>query len=330
MKSKNKKGYPTKSSPNNHLQAGLYQPSLSQSIDAFRNFMESEGFGSPATIKYDGELHRFWVKGHKKTTQNGYYGLFMHPIPAGYVGDYVSGRYLTWAMKSDKPLNHAQQQELMRVMAEAKAKRNAEQRKKHLEAAKRAGKIWNKSRPLSKDHPYIVRKCMKVEGLREYKGNIVVPLYRQKTIVSLQFISPEKDKKTGRDKTFLKGGSTKSAFYPWNNIFDPEKVFCCEGVATGSAIASMFPRAFIICAMSSSNMFNVGLTARKYFGDSMEIVFCADFDPKDNGSNPGVEGAEKAAKAVNGVVSIPSMPDGSGAACDFNDLYVLALNGGRS
>ena len=98
----------------------------------------------------------------------------------------------------------------------------------------------------------------------------------------------------------------------------------CEGISTGFVIKTLSENSVVFCAMSANNLINVALSARKQWPD-ISIIICADNDVRENKDMPntGVESAKKAALAVNGSLSIPSMP--SGVACDFNDLYVLAI-----
>ncbi len=81
--------------------------------------------------------------------------------------------------------------------------------------------------------------------------------------------------------------------------------------------------------MNAGNLKAVALGVRKRWTDS-QIIICADNDVRTSRDipNTGVEEAMKAALAVNGRVSIPNMPDGR--KCDFNDLYVLAVESHRS
>jgi putative DNA primase/helicase len=77
----------------------------------------------------------------------------------------------------------------------------------YLEAAKKANKLWNISEPASMDHPYLIKKKIGPHGIRQYKEALIVPIYVDGEIVSLQFISPDGSKR------FLKGGRTKGGYF---------------------------------------------------------------------------------------------------------------------
>ncbi len=319
----------------NHLHNKVYPtPSLVEAVQDLQNRIYSMLATGIPNIKADGVIHRFRLHQDKKGKVSGWYVMFSNPF-SGAFGSWVSGETHQFMYKTDKPLSTEERQAISKQIQKSKAQRQAKEEKKNREGAKRALYIWQKqTRPLTRDHGYVTKKHLNhLGGLRLYAGNnsrykdcIVVPLYYRKSIVSLQFINPEKDKQTNRDKTFLNGASVKNDFFMYGNIIAPMKILICEGIATGDSLYSVFPDALVLCSLSSHNMVNVGLDARRAFTDSVPIVFCADHDPKEDGSNPGVDSARRASKQVkNSSVSIPTLPDGSGKKVDFNDLWVLSV-----
>lgn len=57
-------------------------------IDAFRSAMFDAGITPPDYIQADGQLHRFYIAGHKVGSQNGAYVCYSNGHPAGYFEDF--------------------------------------------------------------------------------------------------------------------------------------------------------------------------------------------------------------------------------------------------
>jgi len=305
----------------NNVQNAVYNIPLHVALSAFQDFVVSEGFGK-FDVKADGLIHRFRVEGQKKGTANGYYGFFADGFPAGFVGDYQNDRYLTWHYKSDKPLNPQQQAEIKQAMQKARDKRKAEQVRRYAVGRNTANNVWNRGIPTLANHPYLVKKHC--QGLAQYcrqdrKGNLLIPLYKNKRLVGIQYIN-----KHG-GKFFAKNIELKGSYFAIGSLKPSfPLVYVAEGVSSGYAVYILGNKAPVFCAMNASNLEAVACSIRKKWAD-VDIVIACDNDVRaDTKVNVGVANGEKAALACGGVVSIPQMPDGS--KCDWNDLYCLALN----
>jgi putative DNA primase/helicase len=82
-----------------------------------------------------------------------------------------------------------------------------------------------------------------------------------------------------------------------------DRVFICEGYATGASIYQALQTATVISG-SAGNLSPVATQIRKKFS-TLEMIFMAD-DDQDSEINHGVKAAEKAAELVGGTVVYPS------------------------
>ena len=296
-------------------------PPLHIAISAFQTFALSEGFGN-IEIKADGLVHRFRPEGQRKG-KNGYYCVYPDGYPAGYIGDFKNDRYLTWHYKSDKPINPKQQAEIKRNMQKMREKRLADQQARYAQGRVTANNVWNRGIPASSEHPYLVKKHC--EGLAKYlrqdaKGNLIVPLYKNKRLVGIQYISPH------GSKFFSKNTELKGSYFVIGDLkksFD--SVYVSEGASSGHSIHILANNAPVFIAMNANNLEPVACAIRKKWADVSVIIACDNDVREDKDAiNIGVDCANKAALACGGRVSIPQMPDNS--KCDWNDLYCLALD----
>lgn len=294
-----------------------------EAIEAFQNVLQDNGLGRP-DIKPDAGLQRFKLDSDKGNAKSGWYTFHTTGdiYAAGY-GNWKTGLNETWHYKKgNKPLSDKERRELAKVYEQAKEKRFAEIEKQYASARRVANSIWNSASPAPENHSYLVRKHIQSAARylrQDTKGNLVVPLYNSKRLVSIQYINQH------GGKFFAKGGQLKGAYFLFGDIKKPfDTVYICEGISTGWTIHSLTGHTPTFCAMNAGNLKNVALGVCKRWPD-VSITLCADNDVRNNKTMPntGVEEAKKAALAVNGRVSIPSLPDGS--KCDFNDLYVLAI-----
>ena len=322
----NKKGgsvgstaHPSKSSMGNNTVLSVWD-----AIEAFRDTLQKNGLGRPE-IKPDSGIKRFKIDGDKGSSKSGWYNFHTDgDIPAGAYGNWRTGLNETFYFKKDnKPLTDAERKDLAKVYAEAKKQREAEKQKQYAKARHLANAIWTKAKPANESHPYLVKKHC--QGLAQYlledkKGNLLVPIYNKKRLVSIQFIN-----KSG-GKFFLKGSELKGSYYSFPSVgMSFETVYLCEGISTGWTIRSLM-NAPVFCSLTAGNLKNVALQLRQLFKKA-KIVICCDNDVRKGEDseipNTGLVAGNEAALAVNGLVSVPMMPDGS--KCDFNDLYILAV-----
>ena len=300
-----------------NLQATLYTPSLSEAISDFQNCIYSNLATRP-DIKPDGELHRFRLANERKGKLSGAYIFYTSPVYSGWWQSWVTGESGTWTFKSQKELSYAEKKALKEQIERNKAKRKAEQAKQWADAEKRALSIWSRSRPASTDHPYAVTKQMGVAGMRQLRDALVIPLYQNGKITSLQFINGKGGKR------LLTGGRVKGSCFIFGDIRKPfEVAYIAEGISTGYSVHVLADYAPVLCAISAGNLEPVAVAVRRKFPGLKKLVIAADNDIKTDGSNVGVEYATRAAKACQGEIAIPSLP--TGEKCDWCDLRLLSM-----
>ena len=295
---------------------------LWDAVKGFQDAMQQHGLGlHDVSDKVDAGIQRVRHPDDNRGSKNIYFEVFSLPIPAGYYGDFKRGIYETWCFKDKKELSFEERKAFAIQLKESKQRRKEEQEKRYEDARKRALTIWNGCYPASSNHPYAKAKRMGTKGLRQGRAGLVVPLYQNKQISTLQFINDKGDKK------FLTGGKIKGSYFIWGNIKKPfDTVYVAEGISSGFAVHVLADYAPVFSAMNASNLQNVACSIRRKWVEK-NIIIAADNDVRkdDNAINTGVKYANEAAQAVNGTVAVPTSPDGS--KCDWNDLYVNALEG---
>ena len=245
-----------------------------------------------------GKNNRYWLK----------------KFDGGYVfGDFVTGLNNHIFEKNLKGERLKELQERMKKTMELVEQKST---KMYDLSADKAKFIWNNARPVAQNG-YLERKKVDHFNLKEYKSNLVIPLYDNcGKIWTLQFIDREGKKR------FLSGGRKKGCYFVIGSLENTEKAFICEGYATGATIyeCSEMP---VIVAFDASNLKAVGQSIREKYAN-LRIIFCADNDCyHENSVNPGVEKAKEAAQTVDAKVIIPKFKDTSTHPTDFNDLFIL-------
>src|SRR3989442_27560 len=132
-------------------------------IEDFRAFIAQLGFEPPSRIE-PGRFVRFSTNG-ERDDDAGYAKLFPD-LEGGIVGDFRTGQSWPWQLKRSLPLSdtekRARHERIKREQQEAEAQRQREEN----EAKAKACAVWGKGQPAPADHPYLVRKCVKTNGLR--------------------------------------------------------------------------------------------------------------------------------------------------------------------
>ena len=263
-------------------------------VDQFVSAISSSGMLHPETVVADGLLHRFPSDG-KPGDLAGWYILHSEPIPAGAYGCWRRGISASWRINGE--LSREQQAEFADKVSAMMAARKADAVKVRIEALREAGRIWRASEVV-KTHQYLERKRIESHGARLYGRNLVVPLRVGNDLHSLQFISPNGEKR------FLMGGRTSGCYLSLHGV---GPLCIVEGFATGASVSEAmgYP---VAVAFSALNLQHV---ARELRGRvEGEILICADND------DVGRREAQEAALAVGAAVAKP--PEGM----DFNDLAV--------
>lgn len=266
--------------------------------DAFREALQEAGLAMEEPIVVYGKVHRFHVQGDRPGSRNGWYILFDGNWPAGQFGCWKRNLSHHWS-------SHPFHQSLQRtsLLTNSVHQRNQDQKTYgELIVKESAAAIWHKATPATHQHPYLLQKKVRAHGVRENRGQLVIPLRDIKgQLQSLQFIAPDGTKR------FLRGGRKAGCYFALGSP-PTSKLLICEGYATG---ASLFEATGLPVAVSFDvgNLKSVGFALREKF-PLVSFVFCADNDASTPG-NPGIAKAIEAAELVHGTVVYPHFDGGT-------------------
>ena len=278
---------------------------------AFRDTLQGD-FGPLDWLPIaDGTIRRFHVPGDKKGTLNGAYQLFNAGIASGWFGTWKGGGiWHNWS--SHKPADHLETELIRQRIEQAKRQREAEQHQRNEAAAEYANRLWRDARRATPDHPYLIAKGVRPHSLRQRGNALLVPLYLNGELVNLQRTYPDGHKR------FLYGGIIKGAYSPLGVIVASEKLYLCEGWATGATLHEETGAA-VACAMNAGNLLEAGRRLQRRHPDAVLIV--AGDDDRQTEGNPGKTAAIKAAATLGCGLVLPPFPDDAPLTLsDFNDL----------
>lgn len=293
-------------------------PTVASPEDQLKDAMLSVGIKPPSHIQLDGKLHRFnsGTKGEGGHDKPGWYVAFADGVPAGRFGCWRSGVELTWRAEIGRSLTVAEEMAQSRRWAEAKAQRDAEQKKSREVAANTVELIWSQGGAASPEHPYLKRKGIQPHGARiTGDGRLMVPLYSEDGELStLQYI----DENGG--KLYHSGGATGSKYNLLGVLDEAKTLYLAEGFATAATITEVTGQPCVV-AYSASNLVPVaGIFKTSH--PTMDICIVADHDA----SGVGQRYAEQAS-AKYGVRM--TMPPILGDANDYvqagHNLFTLLV-----
>jgi len=245
----------------------------------------------------------------KKTSNRAGFCFLFGDLRGGVFGDFSTEFKEFWHLGEEMSL--AEQATARKQIKEAQKRYKKERNQAHKKAAKIANDRWDKAVSII-SHPYLEKKKVLPLGIRREGKNLIIPIYVNDVIVSIQTITPEGEKR------FQKHGQIAAGYY---SIGKPKKtLYICEGYATGVTLHQATDKAVAV-AFNSGNLKPVAETLHSKYPD-LEIVIVADNDQY-NVNNPGVTKAKEAAIAVNGRVIIPEFVNTESNPTDFNDLATL-------
>ena len=295
--------------------------SIGAVLDQFRAALLARDIIPPDPIVADGRLHRCHAAGRNGRGDAAYL-LHLDGLPAGGFENHRDGRdWETWRFDLGRIPTAAERETFARVTQAARIRRDEDARQHQDEVRRQAQRIWALARPAPDTHPYLARKGVAAQGLRLYKGALVVPVRDlASTLHGLQFISP------GGVKRFLKGGRVRGLCAWLGDLPSPSgdeqpTLLIAEGMATAASLREASGHTVVI-AFHAGNLGAVAAAVRaRYYG--ARIVVCADDDHLTPG-NPGRTHAIETARTVGGTVAVPDFGgDRPADATDFNDLARL-------
>ena len=272
--------------------------SYDAAVADFIRAMEVEGVRPTEPIAQrlsGGELIRFQSEGDGKGRRNAWAILYLDERPAGAFGNYRLGLSRKWKAGEHRSLTPAERDRLQSEWRNAKQKRERERHDSMREAALDAVEMWREAKPADPAHPYLVKKGMTPEGLRQLGNTLLVPMIDgDGDIRNIQRIGPDGTKR------FLKGGSTEGLFW----LIGAVQADLCigEGVATVAAVY----RATGIASVAAFSAKNLPAVARIWWNarPDLNVTICAD-DDSHLDRNVGLEAATAAAEEIGARLAIP-------------------------
>ena len=238
----------------------------------------------------------------KRKAKSGWYSLFEYTTRQGEL--IISGAYGNHSLGISEKIEHEAQEWTAEERAEYRQKMLEQQQaaeKAKQEAIDaciaKAQKIW----PTLQDNAvneYLNRKKVKAYGVRFCAGKLVVPMYNNGQLVSLQWIEADGSKK------FMTGTPKKGSYFFISKPQPTSEIIAlAEGYATGATIhAAMGWPVFI--AFDAGNLEEVALFIRAKWPQA-KIIICADKDE----SGVGQQKAQQAAIAVGAIVALPDFSE---------------------
>lgn len=297
----------------------------------FLDFMTKNGL-SPASsldILCDDRPHYFQVSGDKPSEKRGSYCLRVEDdFACGWLYSHRYGETYNYTSKSAKAPTPEQKAAFKAKSEAAKQRREQEQAVAWDRAAVEAKILWNSATPVT-EHPYLAKKQIQSHGVRIHNDKLLIPLYADNKLWSLQTIDSEGNKLYAwyNDDGELISGRKKGCYLPLTTKDeDKSTIVICEGFSTAASIreATDLP---VVCAFDSGNLKPVALSMREKYPDS-KFVIAADNDrfTKDQKGkllNVGILKAQEAAGIIGAGCIWPEFPETDISSSDFNDIAVL-------
>lgn len=278
----------------------------------FAAAIRDTGLGSPK-IAADGEIHRFHCKGDHPDSLNGWYVLRMGAKPFGAFGSWKTGVKKVWR-PTDRRLSRQERAEEERLLKAAMREREDAARSRNATAAARAKAMMQRARSAAPQHPYLLAKQIRSHGIRQLGDALLIPVYTDDRLSSVQRISPDGAKR------FLSGGRITGGYYLINDETRRPELLIAEGFATGATLHEEIGAAVFV-AFNANNLLPVARDVRRRHPRA-DIIICGDDDRWTDG-NPGAAKARTAALDIGARLLMPDFAgfDLGDKPTDFNDLY---------
>lgn len=246
-------------------------------------------------LRRSGQLVRFRCDGDRRGRKNGWAVLHLDAHPAGRFGHYRLGIDQRWHAGATVELSHAERRALADEVARSQQQRQLADQVRWQAAAERATSLWTSAAIANPAHPYLVRKGITAEGVRQRRDELAIPM----TDVSGALWNVQRIDGDGR-KLFLKDGRT--AGLSWQCGGTVGTLCIGEGFATMAAVRGATGHA-VCAALSAHNLEPVALEMRATF-PGRDIIICADHDGESE-RNIGLEKATAAARLIGARLAKP-------------------------
>lgn len=280
-------------------------------LAAFCAAIEAAGIKplEPIASRLGPTLIRFACEGDGRGKRNGWATLFLDGRPAGAFGNYRMQIRERWRLGSGCNLSPHELARWRRDVADRQVKRERERVATQEAVALDCRSAWGKAAPADPSHPYLVRKGVGAEGLRQDGRALLIPMRDELgAIWNTQRVFGD------GFKSFAKGARVDGLYWSAGKVTD--KLAIGEGFASVAAVrrATGLP---VAAAFTSGNLVAVAKLMRAKFPQA-QIILAADddralVDHPQVKKNVGVAAAVAAANAVGGVVA---MPPGNGELVD--------------
>ena len=261
-----------------------------------------EAFGlNPDVLIPDGQIYRCSSSAKTKKNKDGWYAITRHE-------DNLFCVYGCWLRGENRRYSSLNSNDnyTNKVWHELELERQKEEEARKITSRLEASNFLKGCIPAAANHPYLVRKQIKPNGIFQKDKDLIIPVYDQGGKVSSYQMITENG-----DKWFMSGGIIGGGCFPIEGI--TTTVCICEGFATGASIAEATGFKTLV-AFNCGNLKKVAGYAKKIFKNSM-IIICCDNDHTKK-KNIGLKKGKEAAKAFKLACVWPTGIIGS----DFNDM----------
>lgn len=276
--------------------------------------MARNGYSIEKLTASGGGFLRFPVNGDRNGKTAGWLKLFPGDEGAIY-GDFKSGADFCWRGSREAQESAAERTARRERIEVARREARAELDRLRAAARAKAQKLWAAAGPVRADFPYVAAKRIRPFEARQVRDQLIVPLFIDGEMTSLQFIAADGTKK------FLTDGEVRGGYFMIES--EPADTLCVvEGYATGCSVHEATGHAVAIC-FNAGNL-EPAARALRATRPEAKFVVCADNDISTKG-NPGMTQARRAAQAVDALLAVPEFGDAdlNDQPTDFNDLHRL-------
>jgi len=277
------------------------------------------------SIDTDGKLRRVKTTDDNGKKKSGWY--VAHEFKLDDDRWVITGRFGNWkinngeaqAFQFDATFTDEQKAEYKKQQDDQRKAAAKEKRDRQNQAAERASKSWLKL-PAEGKSDYLARKKIHHCGARFTRGQVVVPVTKNKQLTGLQFIAGDGSKK------FITGTEKEGAYFYIKGETDTTVI--CEGYATGCSIW-MATRHSVIVAFDSGNLAHVVNGLVDGGAEQSSLILAADndwelADRRPDLGNVGIKAAQKVTARYAHIKTVwPAFGPHDLNCSDFNDLHVM-------
>ncbi len=182
--------------------------------------------------------------------------------------------------------------------------------KKNADKSAEARRLWEQASPAGADHPYLKRKQISGDGLRQTAdGVLLVPAYSIETGELAGVERIDMSEQPGRQKRHL--GQKAGTFFLAGDLDADTPILVAEGAATALSLHEItsWP---CVSSFGAPGLVSVAKELRRKH-PAKDILVCPDFDQA---------GRSSAVEARKAGFTVVSLPEGSAEKYDWNDVHV--------